>query len=104
MESVLVKMDIRGFLRFPAEAIKAMKLDKMAKPETDKKGETVDVGPYADIEVDPIGKRIAITPTKDAKATSFRFILGVNGSKSKFLYLLLYHHEQHLKLYQQHNL
>lgn len=86
MESVLVKMDIRGFLRFPAEAIKSMKLDKMAKQETDKKGNSIDIGPYADIEVDPVGKRIAITPTKDAKATSFRFILGVNGSKSKFLY------------------
>lgn len=86
MGSIIVKMDIRGFLRFPAEAIKAMKLDKLAKQETGKKGEMVEVGPYADIEVDPAGKRIAITPIKDAKATSFRFILGVNGSKSKFLY------------------
>lgn len=86
MENVVVKMDIRGFLRFPAEAVKAMKLDKMAKVETDKKGKSVEVGPFADIEVDPVGKRIAITPIKEAKATSFRFILGVNGSKSKFLY------------------
>lgn len=86
MEGIIVKMDIRGFIRFPAEAIKTMKLDKMAKQEVGAKGETVEVGPYADIEVDPVGKRIAITPIKDAKATSFRFILGVNGSKSKFLY------------------
>lgn len=86
MEGIIVKMDIRGFIRFPAEAIKAMKLDKMAKQETGAKGEIVEVGPYADIEVDPVGKRIAVTPIKEAKATSFRFILGVNGSKSKFLY------------------
>jgi len=86
MEGIIVKMDIRGFIRFPAEAIKAMKLDKMAKQETGPKGETIEVGPYADIEVDPVGKRIAITPIKEAKSTSFRFILGVNGSKSKFLY------------------
>ncbi|MCQ2097270.1 MAG: hypothetical protein MJY87_04910 [Fibrobacter sp.] len=86
MESIIVKMDIRGFLRFPVQAIKAMKLDKLAKQETGKKGEVVEIGPYADIEVDPVSKRIAITPIKDAKATSFRFIPGVNGSKSKFLY------------------
>ena len=79
-------MDIRGFLRFPEQAIKAIKLDKMAKQETDKKGVSTEVGPYADIEVDPIGKRVAITPIKEAKATSFRFIMGVNSLKSKFLY------------------
>lgn len=86
MESIIVKMDIRGFLRFPLQAIKALKLDKMAKQETGKKGEITEIGPYADIEVDPVSKRIAITPIKDPKATSFRFIPGVNGSKSKFLY------------------
>lgn len=86
MESVIVKMDVRGFIRFPAEAIKALKLDKLAVQETNKKGEITEIGPYADIEVDPVGKRIAVTPIKEAKATSFRFIPGVNGSKSKFLY------------------
>ncbi|MCL4101002.1 hypothetical protein SAMN05720766_102233 [Fibrobacter sp. UWH9] len=86
MDGIIVKMDIRGFIRFPAEAIRTMKLDKMAKQTTGPRGETIDVGPYADIEVDPVGKRVAITPVKEAKATSFRFILGVNGSKSKFLY------------------
>lgn len=79
-------MDVRGFIRFPAEAIKALKLDKLAVQETNKKGEITEIGPYADIEVDPVGKRIAVTPIKEAKATSFRFIPGVNGSKSKFLY------------------
>ncbi len=86
MENVVVKMDIRGFLRFPAEAVKSMKLDKMAKVETNKKGEVSEIGPFADIEVDPVGKRIAVTPIKEPKSTSFRFILGVNGSKSKLLY------------------
>ena len=80
-------MDIRGFLRFPEQVIKVMKLDKMVKQETSKKGEITEIGPYADIEVDPIGKRIAITPTKEAKTTSFRFIVGVNSTKSKFLYV-----------------
>lgn len=87
MDSFIVKMDIRGFIRFPAQAIRIMKLDKMAKQEIGQNGESVEIGPYADIEVDPVGKRIAITPIKEAKATSFRFIKGVNGSKSKFLYL-----------------
>ena len=86
MDTIIVKMDIRGFLRFPDQAIKTMKLDKMAKQESSKKGEVVEIGPYADIEVDPIGKRVAITPTKEAKTTSFRFIVGVNSTKSKFLY------------------
>ena len=87
MENIIVKMDIRGFLRFPEQVIKLMKLDKMAKQDSSKKGEIVEIGPYADIEVDPIGKRIAITPTKEAKTTSFRFIVGVNSIKSKFLYI-----------------
>ena len=87
MDNVIVKMDIRGFLRFPEQAIKAMKLDKMAKQGTSADGKTVEIGPYADIEVDPIGKRFAITPTKEAKTTSFRFIVGVNSTKSKFLYV-----------------
>ena len=87
MDNVIVKMDIRGFLRFPEQAIKAMKLDKMAKQGTAADGKTVEIGPYADIEVDPIGKRFAITPTKEAKTTSFRFIVGVNSTKSKFLYV-----------------
>ncbi|SHK68219.1 hypothetical protein [Fibrobacter sp. UWEL] len=86
MENIIVKMDIRGFLRFPLQAIKTLKLDKLAKQETNKKGEVTEIGPYADIEVDPVSKRIAITPIKEPKATSFRFIPGVNGSKSKFLY------------------
>ena len=87
MDNIIVKMDIRGFLRFPEQAIKAMKLDKMAKQGTSADGKTVEIGPYADIEVDPIGKRLAITPTKEAKTTSFRFIVGVNSTKSKFLYV-----------------
>ena len=87
MDNIIVKMDIRGFLRFPEQAIKAMKLDKMAKQGTSADGKTVEIGPYADIEVDPIGKRFAITPTKEAKTTSFRFIVGVNSTKSKFLYV-----------------
>lgn len=86
MDSIIVKMDIRGFLRFPEQAIKVMKLDKMAKQDSSKKGVVSEIGPYADIEVDPIGKRIAITPIKEAKATSFRFIVGINSFKSKFLY------------------
>lgn len=86
MENIIVKMDIRGFIRFPMQAIKTLKLDKLAKQETDKKGNVTEIGPYADIEVDPVGKRIAITPIKEPKSTSFRFIPGVNGSKSKFLY------------------
>ena len=86
MDTIIVKMDIRGFLRFPDQAIKTMKLDKMAKQENSKKGEVIEIGPYADIEVDPVGKRVAITPTKEAKTTSFRFIVGVNSTKSKFLY------------------
>ena len=80
MDNIIVKMDIRGFLRFPEQVIKVMKLDKMVKQETSKKGEITEIGPYADIEVDPIGKRIAITPTKEAKTTSFRFIVGVNST------------------------
>ena len=87
MENVIVKMDIRGFLRFPEQAIKTMKLDKMAKQAPSQKGEIGEIGPYADIEVDPIGKRIAITPIKEAKSTSFRFIMGVNAVRSKFLYI-----------------
>ena len=86
MDNIIVKMDVRGFLRFPLQAISALKLDKMAKQETDKQGVVTEIGPYADIEVDPVGKRVAITPLKEPKSTSFRFIPGVNGSKSKFLY------------------
>ena len=86
MDNVIVKMDIRGFLRFPEQAIRTLKLDKMAKQAAGKNGANTEVGPYADIEVDPIGKRVAITPIKDAKSTSFRFIVGVNSLKSKFLY------------------
>ena len=29
MDTIIVKMDIRGFLRFPDQAIKTMKLDKI---------------------------------------------------------------------------
>ncbi|MCF0223170.1 MAG: hypothetical protein HUK20_02780 [Fibrobacter sp.] len=87
MDKIIVKMDIRGFLRFPMDAIKALKLDKMAVQEKNKKGEVLDIGPYADIEVDTANKRIAFTPTKEPKATSFRFICGSVGSVSKFLYV-----------------
>ena len=52
-------MDIRGFIRFSNEAVKELKLDK---------------NPYADLEVDVIGKRIAVTPSKTLKPTSFRFM------------------------------
>ena len=86
MDTIIVKMDIRGFLRFPEQAIKTLKLDKMAKQDSSKKGTVAEIGPYADIEVDPVGKRVAITPIKEAKSTSFRFIVGINSVKSKFLY------------------
>lgn len=86
MENVIVKMDVRGFIRFPEEAVKALKLDKLATQTKTEDGRTVDVGPYVDIEVDTVGKRVAITPIKTPKSTSFRFINGIIGSKSKFLY------------------
>lgn len=86
MDGFIVKMDIRGFIRFPLQAIKTMRLDKLAKQEIGANGETVEIGPYADLEVDPVGKRVAITPVREPKVSSFRFIKGVNGSKSKFLY------------------
>ena len=86
MENIIVKMDVRGFIRFPEEAVKALKLDKLATQEKTEDGKTVDVGPYVDVEVDAAGKRIAITPIKTPKSTSFRFINGIIGSKSKFLY------------------
>ena len=59
MDTINVKMDIRGFIRFSNEAVKELKLDK---------------NPYADREVDVIGKRIAVTPSKTLKPTSFRFM------------------------------
>ena len=86
MENVIVKMDVRGFIRFPEEAVKALKLDKLATQTKTEDGRTVDVGPDVDVEVDPVGKRVAITPIKTPKSTSFRFINGIVGSKSKFLY------------------
>ena len=49
MEKITIKMDIRGFIRFSEEVAKELKLDK---------------NPYADIEVDKEGKRIAVTPCK----------------------------------------
>lgn len=59
MDKINIKMDIRGFIRFSNEALKELKLDK---------------NPFADIEVDTEGKRIAVTPTKTLKTTSFRFM------------------------------
>lgn len=59
MDSINVKMDIRGFIRFSNEAVKELKLDK---------------NPYADLEIDVVGKRIAVTPSKTLKPTSFRFM------------------------------
>ena len=59
MDTITVKMDIRGFIRFSNEAVKELKLDK---------------NPYADLEVDVVGKRIAVTPSKTLKPTSFRFM------------------------------
>lgn len=59
-------MDIRGFIRFSEDVAKAVKLDKIAEKSPNKEA-------YADIEVDPVGKRIAITPTAKLKTTSFRF-------------------------------
>lgn len=64
MEKVMVKMDIRGFIRFQEQATKTLKLDKF---------------PYADLEVDVAGKRIAITPSKTLKPTSFRFLQNNKG-------------------------
>ena len=46
MENIIVKMDIRGFLRFPEQVIKLMKLDKMAKQDSSKKGEIVEIYSY----------------------------------------------------------
>jgi len=63
MDKFVVKMDIRGFIRFSGEIVKELKLDKM---------------PYADLEVDKAGSRIAVTPSKVLKTTSFRFM--PNGS------------------------
>ena len=56
---ITIKMDIRGFIRFSNQAVKDLKLDK---------------NPYADVEIDTVGKRIAVTPTKTLKTTSFRFM------------------------------
>ena len=46
MENVIVKMDVRGFIRFPEEAVQALKLDKLATQTKTEDGRTVDVGPY----------------------------------------------------------
>ena len=64
MEKFTIKMDIRGFIRFNEEVAKELKLDK---------------NPYADIEVDKDGKRIAVTPCKTIKTTSFRFMPNGTG-------------------------
>ena len=66
MENIVVKMDIRGFIRFSEDVAKAIKLDKIAEKAPNKEA-------YADIEVDPVGKRISIFPTAQLKTTSFRF-------------------------------
>ena len=66
MENIVVKMDIRGFIRFSEDVAKAIKLDKIAEKAPNKEA-------YADIEVDPVGKRISIFPTAKLKTTSFRF-------------------------------
>lgn len=87
MDIIIAKMDIRGFLRIPLQSIIDLRLDKMAKQITDENGYTTEVGPYANIEVDPIGKRISITPIREPKTTSFRFISGINTKRSKFIYL-----------------
>ena len=63
MDNFVIKMDIRGFIRFSGEIVKDLKLDK---------------NPYADLEVDKAGKRIAVTPSKALKPTSYRFM--PNGS------------------------
>ena len=63
MDNFVIKMDIRGFVRFSGEIVKELKLDKT---------------PYADLEVDKAGKRIAVTPSKTLKPTSYRFM--PNGS------------------------
>lgn len=64
MEKLTIKMDIRGFIRFNEETAKELKLDK---------------NPYADIEVDKEGKRIAVTPCKTLKTSSFRFMPNGTG-------------------------
>lgn len=63
MDKFVVRMDIRGFIRFNEETSKELKLDKMS---------------YADVEVDKAGKRISVTPTKVIKTTSYRFM--ANGA------------------------
>ncbi len=64
MDKITIKMDIRGFIRFSDEFAKELKLDKT---------------PFADIEVDKEGKRIAVTPCKTIKTTSFRFMPNGTG-------------------------
>lgn len=64
MDKFIIKMDIRGFIRFNEEIAKELKIDKT---------------PYADIEVDVAGKRIAVTPSKTIKTTSFRFMPNGTG-------------------------
>ena len=59
MDNFVIKMDIRGFVRFSGEIVKELKLDKT---------------PFADLEVDKAGKRIAVTPSKTLKPTSYRFM------------------------------
>ena len=49
---ITIKMDIRGFIRFSNHSVKDLKIDK---------------NPYADVEIDTVGKRIAVTPTKTLK-------------------------------------
>ena len=67
--SFKARMDIRGFLRFTKELLEKLKL----------KNNT-----YADVMVDKVGGRIAITPTSKLKATSFR-ILPSNGTYLLYL-------------------
>ncbi|MCQ2062677.1 MAG: hypothetical protein MJY99_05005 [Fibrobacter sp.] len=64
MDKFIVKMDIRGFIRFSEEIAKELKIDK---------------NPFADIEVDKEGKRIAVTPCKTVKTNSFRFMPNGTG-------------------------
>lgn len=59
MESYQVRMDIRGFIRFPKEFAAKWKLKNL---------------PYADVFIDKASGRIGIVPTAKLKTTSFRIL------------------------------
>ena len=67
MENIVVKMDIRGFIRFSEDVAKAIKLDKIAEKAPNKEA-------YADIEVDPVGKPYRQIQYKRQLCCHFQFL------------------------------